>query len=55
MPDYSARQSFRVMLHVHEDKLRTFIICWNQIGEWRIIEYNDKGYCSHFEFDASSL
>jgi hypothetical protein len=53
MPDYSARQSFRAMLHVHEDKLRTFIIFWNQIGEWRIIEYNDKGYCSHFEFDAS--
>jgi hypothetical protein len=36
-------------------ELRSFIIFWNAIREWKIIEYNNKGESwLYFEFDAAA-
>lgn len=51
--DHESTQTLRMVLREHDHKLRSFIVYWNEIGEWKIIEYNDRGYCMHFEFDAS--
>jgi hypothetical protein len=53
-PDYNTHQVLRTLLREHEEKLRSFIVYWNEVGEWRILEYNDRGYCTHFEFDVSN-
>ncbi|RZU98744.1 hypothetical protein [Spiribacter vilamensis] len=40
------------LLGPHAPMLQSFVIYWNQPGEWRIIEYDAKGnYWSHFRFD----
>ena len=53
--DLRSERSFRKVLGPHADKLRSFIICWNTIGEWKIIEYQPDGRCwFHSEFDASA-
>lgn len=42
------------VLGSHSGKLRSFIICWNGIREWKVFEYDQSGrHWLHFEFDAS--
>jgi ABC-type nickel/cobalt efflux system permease component RcnA len=53
--DYRSFQSMKLVLHQHGNKLRSFVICWNQIREWRVFEYNHDG--RHWllaEFDAAA-
>ena len=53
-PDLLTSKQLRSVLGEHADKLRSFIIYWNAIGEWRIIEHNTEGqWWPEFEFDAS--
>lgn len=52
--DFRTSQSLKSVLGPHWAKFRSFIICWNSIREWKIVEYNDKGqYWLHSEFDAA--
>ncbi len=53
--DFCSARSLREVLGCHGSKLRSFIICWNAIGEWKIIEYEPDGRSwLHSEFDASA-
>ena len=53
--DFSTAESLRKILCFHSSKLRSFVICWNIIGEWKIIEYEPSGRSwLHSEFDAAA-
>jgi len=52
--DFSSSRSLKSVLQPHGGKLRSFIICWNGIREWKVFEYEGEGKCwLQFEFDAS--
>ena len=52
--DIKTSRSLARMLGAHGPKLRSFIICWNAVGEWRVSEYDASGgHWSHFEFDIA--
>lgn len=51
--DYETSATLIQLLGQHGSKLKSFIIYWNEIREWRIIEYNEKGkYWLTYEFDV---
>lgn len=46
--------SLKTLLGPHGAKLRSLIICWNSLREWKVFEYDEAGRRSmHFEFDAA--
>jgi hypothetical protein len=52
--DVKISESLKVLLGPHNAKLRSLIICWNSIREWKVFEYDEAGrYWIHFEFDAA--
>lgn len=55
LPDIKTSQTLTKLLGPHGEKLRSFILCWNGIREWRIFEY-DVGRRSWLvtKFDAST-
>jgi hypothetical protein len=52
--DFRTSGSLRVLLGSHGPKLKSLIICWNQLREWKIFEHDDdaRHWLCH-EFDAS--
>lgn len=51
--DFKTSRLLQKILGPHSAKLRSFIICWNEIGEWKIIEYDANGhFWLHTEYDA---
>jgi hypothetical protein len=53
--DYKTSLSLKKILGHHGNKLRSFIIYWNEIREWRIMEYDEKGKHSLiYEFDVAA-
>lgn len=53
--DFRTSRSLKSLLGPHGTKLRSLIVCWNGIREWKIFEHDDKGrYWLHFEFDAAA-
>lgn len=53
--DYQTSYSLKQMLGRHAKQLRSLIIYWNDIGEWRIIEHDQKdSYWLIMEFDATN-
>jgi hypothetical protein len=52
--DIRTSQSLRSLLGPHSGKLRSLIICWNSVREWKIYEHDDQGrHWLCFEFDAA--
>jgi len=52
--DFKTSQSLRSLLGPHGTKLRSLIICWNRVREWKIFEHDDEGrHWLGFEFDAA--
>jgi hypothetical protein len=46
--------SLKALLGSRSSKLRSLIICWNGIREWKIFEHDETGKTwLHFEFDAA--
>ena len=46
--------SLKAVLGPHGARLRSLIICWNSLREWKVFEYDETGRHSlHFEFDAA--
>jgi hypothetical protein len=52
--DFQSSNSLKQILGRHDKKLRSFIIYWNQIGEWRIMEYDRNNCWLTDEFDAAN-
>jgi hypothetical protein len=51
--DIKSSEALKVLLGPHGTKLRSLIICWNDLREWKVFEYDGAGRHSlHFEFDA---
>lgn len=54
--DYRTCQRIKELLREHADKLHSFIVYWNEIREWRIIEYDEnQKYWLSTALDASTL
>ncbi len=54
--DRKSCKTLKELLMPHSSKLRSFVICWNDLREWKIFEYDEAGMHSlHFEFDAGSI
>lgn len=51
--DYACMQSLRDRCGSHGDVLRTFIICWNRVREWKVFEYDRRDHWLSHEFDAA--
>ena len=52
--DVRTSRSLRSLLGPHSRKLRSLIICWNGMREWKIFEHDDQGqHWLCFEFDAA--
>ena len=51
--DIRTSRQFEKLLGAHASKLRSFIICWNRVGEWRVIEYDARG--GHWMHDAFDI
>jgi len=52
--DYRCSKALMRVLGSHSAKLRSFVICWNDIGEWRVFEYDGLGrHWLHYEFDVA--
>jgi hypothetical protein len=52
--DFQTSRSLRLLLGLHGAKLRSLIICWNAIHEWKVFEHDDetrRWLC--YEFDAA--
>jgi hypothetical protein len=55
LPDIKSSQTLTRLLGAHGDKLRSFILCWNGLREWRIFEYDvHRRSWLVTEFDAST-
>jgi hypothetical protein len=53
--DIRTSGAIRRLLGPHGAKLCSLIICWNDLREWKVFEYDEAGrYSLHFEFDAAS-
>jgi hypothetical protein len=51
--DFKTSRSIMLLLGPHGAKLRSLIICWNGISEWKVFEHDhDQKFWLHFEFDA---
>lgn len=54
--DFRCSEALAKILGPHACKLRSFIIYWNDIGEWKVLEYDTYGqHWLSYEFDASGL
>ena len=54
--DFRCSDALARILGSHAMKLRSFIIYWNEIGEWKVLEYDTSGhYWLTYEFDASEI
>ncbi len=54
--DIRSSGAIRRLLGPHAAKLRSLIICWNDLREWKVIEYDAAGRHSlHYEFDAATV
>jgi hypothetical protein len=52
--DLQTSGSLRLLLGSHGPKLKSLIICWNQLREWKIFEHdNSKRHWLHYEFDSA--
>ncbi|MBT3349903.1 MAG: hypothetical protein HOC91_17885 [Nitrospinaceae bacterium] len=52
--DFKSAILIKPLLGQHATKLRSLIIYWNKIREWKILEYDGKGqYWNQSEFDAA--
>jgi hypothetical protein len=52
--DIRTARTLAAMLGPHGAKLRSMILCWNGVREWRVFEYDGSGrHRLHFEFDAA--
>jgi hypothetical protein len=52
--DVRTSRSIKTILGPHGAKLRSLIICWNGVREWKVFEYDDAGrHWLHSEFDAA--
>jgi len=52
--DFRTSGSLRRLLGSHGPKLKSFIICWNQLREWKVFEHDDdKRHWLCCEFDAA--
>jgi hypothetical protein len=52
--DVKTSGALKVILGPHGTKLRSLIVCWNSLREWKVFEYDEAGRHSlHFEFDAA--
>jgi DNA repair protein RadC len=52
--DFNTSRSLRLLLGPHQAKLRSLIICWNRIREWKVFEHDDdKRHWLCYEFDAA--
>jgi hypothetical protein len=40
--DFRTSRSLRLLLGMHGAKLRSLIICWNAIHEWKVFEHDDE-------------
>jgi hypothetical protein len=53
--DVKTAQALRGILGPHGTKLRSLIICWNGLREWKVFEHAGDGrHWLHFEFDAAA-
>jgi hypothetical protein len=53
--DVRTAAALRSVLGPHGDKLRSLIICWNGLREWKVFEHAGDGrHWLHFEFDAAA-
>ena len=53
--DHKTSKSLKEILGKHKDKLRSFIIYWNEIREWRIMEYDEENkHWPQYEFDVAA-
>jgi hypothetical protein len=53
--DVRTSGAIRRLLGAHGEKLRSLIICWNDLREWKVIEYDNAGrYSLLYEFDAAA-
>ena len=53
--DHKTSESLKEILGKHKYKLRSFIIYWNEIREWRIMEYDEESkYRPQYEFDVAA-
>jgi DNA repair protein RadC len=52
--DFRTSRSLRRLLGLHGAKLRSLIICWNAIHEWKVFEHDDETrHWLWYEFDAA--
>jgi len=52
--DVQTSGSLKLLLGPHGAKLRSLIICWNRLHEWKVVEYDESGRHSfNYEFDAA--
>jgi hypothetical protein len=53
--DFRTSRLLKSLLGPHGAKLRSLIICWNGIREWKVFEYDhEQKYWLCFEFDVSN-
>ncbi len=53
--DYKTASSMKQLLGRHGNKLKSYIIYWNQINEWRILEYDERGkHWMAYELDIAA-
>jgi hypothetical protein len=54
--DIKSTAALKLMIGPHSSKLRSLIICWNNLREWKVFEYDEDGRQSlYFEFDAAAV
>lgn len=54
--DARSSGALKRLLGPHSSKLRSLVLCWNELREWRIFEYDETGkYVLHFACDAKDL
>jgi hypothetical protein len=51
--DHKTCSTIEQLLEKHGEKLRSYIIYWNQIGEWRILQYDAGKHWLVYEHDAA--
>jgi len=52
--DFRSAAALKRLLGARGHALRTFVVYWNAIGEWRILEYDDRGSSwMHRVYDAA--
>ena len=53
--DIRSSGRLRALLGSHGPKLCSLIICWNDLREWKVYEYDESGrHALQFEFDAAT-